>query len=688
MRIGKGSGIVRRVDSDHRSSIVFQAACRVTILAAWVFFASASALAAGLQVYTDQTAYNAGEEVRVAVAGSQEGAEFKARMRYLGVAEPILNGVVLPRAAADGYRNFWKIPADAQTGRYQIELVPPNGQTTGSESTQGATASFSVYRKLLKVERIQLNKTFYNSGDEVACAVSLSNLSDSPLKDLRVEFSDRYWPWIGAPAARVVTTIKPLDQDLTLAPGESKHLKSPECAVAGEVKEPAEHQYGVVVWDHERKNIYDISFSQLVFIRPRGSDAPTPYPGQFVYPQLDKVDTTDYRQFYPPELNSGAIRFDTTHTMFPTGARAEIHFALSNPTDAPWRGVTAQTRWLGPDGTELARNVLEKPMDLIPGADPVPGTATFQLPRTAGGYRARVQIINSVGQVLGTNDLEIAANPLPKSILIFCAHEDDEGGWSGLTRAAIENHVPIHFVYFTAGDAGSCDRYYEHSCGPAEAENFGELRMEETRASLGHLGVPREDIFFLGLPDGGSGEIWYGHPGAQSPYLSVLLASGHSPYASAAVPNLPFARDSVVKAAQQFIERFKPQVIVTAHPPQQTHIDHIVNNYFVVKALQDLLKQNAVSPDTQLLVDRVYDPKDVPETPYQYEERTFYVSGEAATQAQEAWWFYQSQGGNRAQGRIRDFDKLPRAQKYRVVLDWKEHEGWNEKRPASGASTP
>jgi hypothetical protein len=47
--------------------------------------------------------------------------------------------------------------------------------------------------------------------------------------------------------------------------------------------------------------------------------------------------------------------------------------------------------------------------------------------------------------------------------------------------------------------------------------------------------------------------------------------------------------------------------------------------------------------------------------------------------AQEAGWYYQSQGGNRAEGNLRTWNQLPRAEGYRKVLDWKEHEGWNEK---------
>jgi LmbE family N-acetylglucosaminyl deacetylase len=658
--------------------------------------AAACAWAGGIpQTYTDKIAYDVGSEVYIAIASVrgqevQPASEFRVTVRYAGDPKPILNNMELSKPAngeaSTAYRKLWKIPEDARTGRYEIDLEQEGAPSGQEDHKLHDSAFFSVYRKLVETKRIQLDKTFYKSGDNVGCVVTVQNLTDHSLKDLRVEFSDRYWPWIGAPAAKVASTIRPLAQDVSLSSGQTTRTSRPDCAVAGEVDKPAVHQYGVVVWDHDRKNIYDISFSQLVFIRPRGSSAPTPYPLQFVYPDLKTVDTTDYRQFYPSDLNSGAIRFDTSHTMYPVGGEAIVHFALANPTGAPWRGVSVLSRWLGADGTELARNASNKLLDLIPGAAPVPGTATFRLPEAAGLYRARVQVVNSFGQVLATNDLEIAANPLPKSILIFCAHEDDEGGWSGLTRAAIENHIPIHFIYFTSGDAGSCDRYYQQSCGPAEALNFGEVRMEEARASLGHLGVARESIFFLGLPDGGSGQIWYDHLEARQPYLSVLLASDHAPYADVAVPNLPYARQSVVGAAEGFIKHFQPEVIVTAHPPQQTHIDHIVNNYFVVKALQHLLKQKSISPDVQVLVDRVYDLKDVPDTPYHYKDRTFYVSGDVAALAQESGWFHQSQGGNRAQGHIKDYDKLPRAINYRVVLDWKDHEGWNEKR--SPAESP
>lgn len=202
--------------------------------------------------------------------------------------------------------------------------------------------------------------------------------------------------------------------------------------------------------------------------------------------------------------------------------------------------------------------------------------------------------------------------------------------------------------------------------------------MQEARAALGHLGVPSEDIFFLGLPDGGSGEIWHKHLMPSDPYFGVLLATDHAPYEGLARPNLPYARDSAVGAAKDLIKKFQPEVVYTAHPQDVRHIDHIVNNYFVVKALDALVHEGAVSPRLKLLVDPVYDPKMQPRTPYRYQDYILSVSGEVKALAQEAGWFYQSQGGTRAAGSVRTFDQLPRSELFRQVLDWQEHEGWNE----------
>ncbi|HEV2177457.1 MAG TPA: PIG-L family deacetylase [Terriglobia bacterium] len=645
-----------------------------------LLLASVDAGAQAVRVVTDRPSYNAGSEVRVEVVPmpdqSVSGPHLAASIRYAGETQPVASHIPLRAAAAHTsktsavYAPLWRIPPSARAGRYEIDL-------DGASGTDAA--SFVIYRKLVQVERIELGKTFYTSGDPVECAVIVKNLTAKPLKGLRVEFSDRYWPWIAGPADQAKSSIVPLSTNLALASGQAREIRSAHAGVAAVVKQPTVHQYGVVVWDHDRKNVLDIAFSKLTLIHPMGVDSPRPYPGQYAYPNLGAVHFDAYRHFYPPSLDSAAIEFDRSHTMFPAGGSAEISLALRNPTSKPWHGVSIGARLLAADGSEVAKQALAEPADLAPGGSPLNKSLAFKLPAAAGVYRVEVTAADASGNLLAASALELAANPLPKSIMVFCAHEDDEGGHAGMIRAAVENHIPIHFVYFTSGDAGACDRYYEHSCGPDEALNFGAIRMDETRAVLGHLGVPRDDIDFLGLPDGGSGKIWYDHVPESNPYVSVLLAGDHAPYEGLYRPNLAYARDTVVEAVKELIRKFQPEVIITAHPPAEGHIDHIVNNYFVVKALQELLRQGAVSPEVKVLVDRVYDPKTMPATPYHYAQHDFYVSGEAAALAQEAGWFYQSQGATSAEGYLHDFDKLRRSEPYREVLDWKEHEGWNDK---------
>jgi LmbE family N-acetylglucosaminyl deacetylase len=642
---------------------------------------------------TDAASYNAGSEVRLKVLFSSTHRlaatplDISAFIHYAGESQPlseqgmplVTNFVPRESGGSTGYQSLWKTPFDARAGRYEVDLVGKDPKTHDVVLNAPGVASFAVYRKLLRIDRVELDKTFYVSGDPVACQVTIANVADRPLRDLRVEFSDRYWPWIAQTSERAGVEVVTLAQGVSLAPGKKLELQSARAAIAQEVKESEVHQYAVVAWDRDRKNIFDIAFSPLVFIHPPGSNSRSPYPLQYVYPNLDAVNASSYRHFYPPALDSPAIEFDRSHTMFAARSEATLKFSILNPADKPWKGVMVRAHLLSSEGRDLGNHTVAEGLDLAPHNPPLKEETKFSLPgQESGVFRVRIELSDSSGLMLAENNLEWGVNPLPKSVLVFCAHPDDEMAHAGIIRAAVENHLPIHVVYFTSGDAGSCDRYYQHSCRPEEALNFGNLRMEEARRALGHLGVPREEIYFLGLPDGGSGQIWYNHIEPTNPYLSVLLASDHAPYEGIARPNLPYARDSVVEAAKKLIWKFQPEVIYTGHPDER-HVDHRTNNWFVVKAMQELLREGIILPKLTLLTDQVYGPGPQAHAPYQYRKNVLNVSGDVMALAQEAGWYYQSQDGNRALGRLRTFEQLPRSQVHWEVLDWKDHEGWNEK---------
>jgi LmbE family N-acetylglucosaminyl deacetylase len=573
---------------------------------------------------------------------------------------------------------LWRIPAGARTGRYTVDVEAIDATSKKTVARLAPATSFAVHRKLVRIERIDLGKTFYASGDPVSCRVVLRNLSGKPLTGLRVEFSERYWPWIARASDDSKVDVFPIVSSLALKPGTSLEVRSEKAAVSKTVTEAAVQQYAVVVWDSARQNVLDIAFSSLTFISPSGETSARPYPLQYIYPKLSAIDTESYRRFSAAEQTSAAIQFDAQHTMFAPGDTATIKFTVTNPTDSLWNGATVRASLRALGSAEFGKATVAENISFPSHGKPIEKEAQFTLPSDGpGAYRVVVEVVNPTGEVLAVSQLEIAANPMPKSILIFCAHEDDEGAHAGIIRAAAENHIPVQLVYFTSGDAGSCDRYYQHSCSPAEALNFGGLRMEEARAGVGHLGVPRESIHFLGLPDGGSGEIWSRHLDPAKPYLSVLLASDHAPYEDVDRPNLPYARRAVVDAAKSFIARYKPEVIYTGHPDER-HVDHRTNNWFVVQAMQELLREGTIAPTTELRVDQVYGPGPQKAAPYRYEKQVLQVTPEARALAQEAGWFYQSQSGNRAQGRIRALDQLPRQEIHWKILDWSEHAGWNE----------
>jgi hypothetical protein len=78
----------------------------------------------------------------------------------------------------------------------------------------------------------------------------------------------------------------------------------------------------------------------------------------------------------------------------------------------------------------------------------VPGSHAVTLkPMDPGRYILEVSVQLPGRITIAHNRLEFAVNPLPKSILIFGAHQDDDTAHPSIIRAAVENNIPIHLVW-------------------------------------------------------------------------------------------------------------------------------------------------------------------------------------------------------------------------------------------------
>ncbi len=599
------------------------------------------------------------------------------------------------------YEVGWPIPAEAPTGLYTV-AVQVQDRTSHRTVALQPLRGFAAYKKLIQISHLTLDKTFYNLGEPIHCEVTLENLTDTEIKNLRVEFSNANYPWIslysGEASENPDLALKVLRDHLTLAArgtatipmmsaGIASSLQGKQKEVMGigsperhdKIPPPEVDAYTVAVWNAERTIIYDMQFTRPAIVRPPGRDLPKPYSVAFTHPYNSDIDFVTYRNFYAPGQVSPVITLDHSRTLYRPGDRLRIVGKLKNSGDEAWSGAELQTTILDPTGKAVQKATLLSGINLAAGQTRAVAADAWAIPaeQAPGTYRARLELIGAGGRLLAETGTEIGVNTLPASVLVVCPHEDDEYSYAGLIRAAVEAGIPVRVVILTGGDVGACEHYYGKTCGPNEAREFGMVRMEETREALEHIGLTRDKTDILGLPDGGSGAIWSEHIKPLNPFLSVYLACDHAPYEQVLKPNLPYARDSVIGTIEQIITEFHPALIALPHPDER-HVDHRTTNWFVIKACQELLREHGIDPRTIIWGDRAYGAGGFKPAPYKYGKAVVYLGGEVAALKQEMSWIYQSQDGNLEEGMKKTFSELPRQEEHVRILDWQEHEGWNE----------
>lgn len=660
------------------------------------------------------TGYNVGSEVTIratlkGVSGDATRFVVFADISYIGTTA--VSSVQLDRQAeaTPGEVRFeggWPIPADAPTGVYSVTLRVED-RTAHKAYARQKIRGFGAYKKLVRIARTTIDRTFYMVGQPIHCEVVLENLTARDMKDLKVEFSNSNYPWIslfssegstGSQTENPELAIKILREHLNLAPrsevtipmmpaGTATFLQGQQVAVMGaggparheKVPPPEVNSYTVAVWNADRSILYDMQFTTPAVVRSPDHERPTPYGRNFTHPYNSDIDFTKYREFYPPDRVSPAIALDRGRTLFRPGDHFTVKATLKNPGEAAWKGADFRGEVLDADGKVLHTANLASGVDLAPGQTRAVDAELWTIPGTLvpGVYSLRLSVVQPGGGTAARLTTDFAVNLLPQSLLVICAHEDDEQLYAGLMRAAVEAGVPVQVLIFTGGDVGACERYYTKPCGPNEAREFGMVRMEETVDVLAHIGVPRDKVIFLGLPDGGSGAIWSQHIRASNPFLSIYLATDHAPYESVLRPNLPFAREPVIDLVKQIITDFRPGMLALTHPDER-HVDHRTANWFAMKACHELLREKRIDSNTIVLADVAYGAGGFKPAPYRYEKATVYLSGEAAALKQEMLWLYQSQDGNLYEGMRRTFPELSREENHLRIIDWQEHAGWNE----------
>lgn len=110
-------------------------------------------------------------------------------------------------------------------------------------------------------------------------------------------------------------------------------------------------------------------------------------------------------------------------------------------------------------------------------------------------------IFSSYGILPGQNEIQDPANPKDikdwhgKTIMYFSPHPDDDLEGAGTIAKLVNNGNTVYIVILTSGNAGTHDLEMTR-------DQLAEIRKKEDLSANKILGIPGENIFFLGYDDG------------------------------------------------------------------------------------------------------------------------------------------------------------------------------------------
>jgi len=176
-------------------------------------------------------------------------------------------------------------------------------------------------------------------------------------------------------------------------------------------------------------------------------------------------------------------------------------------------------------------------------------------------------------------------------ILILSPHPDDEAiGTGGVIQKALKKGAEVKIVIFTNGEHNELAFIVYKKRVILKKKEFillGEMRRKETIQAMELLGLPKENIIFLGYPDAGTMAIFTKYWQDMPPYRSLLTHITNVPYPECLSYNAPYKGESILKDLEKIILDFKPTKIFVSHPID-TNKDHRSLYLFLQVALWNL----------------------------------------------------------------------------------------------------
>ncbi len=176
-------------------------------------------------------------------------------------------------------------------------------------------------------------------------------------------------------------------------------------------------------------------------------------------------------------------------------------------------------------------------------------------------------------------------------VLVIAPHSDDEAiGCATVLRRALAQQQRVGVVIVTQGDgfpkaASAATQKPIDQLTPADFFVLAALRERHTLQAMTQLGVPGDNVLFLGYPDGGLKTMY--ESSAANAYLNphtlkseTYVVVGRDYHTQAHSRPAPYLKQSLLDDLAEIIRTRRPRELYTTHE-SDTHGDHRATCIFV-----------------------------------------------------------------------------------------------------------
>jgi LmbE family N-acetylglucosaminyl deacetylase len=181
-------------------------------------------------------------------------------------------------------------------------------------------------------------------------------------------------------------------------------------------------------------------------------------------------------------------------------------------------------------------------------------------------------------------------------LMVFSPHPDDESlGAGGLIQRILSTGGKVKVVFMTNGDGfPEGVEKEDHISHPTanDYRKYGKEREEEALKALSILGLKKDDVTFLGFPDGGLCFLLLKFLSDPQAYTSPFTLINRPPVSDMIIPHTDYNGRDLRKEIVRLIADFRPNLLALT-PPEDQHPDHCATYHFVTEALRDQRKRDS-----------------------------------------------------------------------------------------------